>query len=296
MRKQDLDSGIRDRMWKSFYVVGGVAALMVMAVALVEILITFLPGGGRTGPDTMTVVDWFTFLQNHWFLGLRNLGLLNIVMTTLGLPIFLALYGAHRRSQPYAALALIVSLLGVAVFYATNRAFAMLDLSHQYAVATTDSQRVVIAAAGQAMLAVGQSHTPGTFLGFFFSEMAGIIMALVMLQSEVFSKITAFAGLLGSGLLLIFEICSSFVPAAFEVALIFAMGGGLLTMLWYVLIARGLFQLGRGLSPEEERRALRWDHPANANSGMVISKKGHRCVALEKCDAPGANAEYSNGL
>ena len=148
--------------WKSLYKVGGAAALLVVLVALIEIIITFLPGGGRTGPDTVTVIDWFTLLQNHWFLGLRNLGLLNIVMTTLAIPIYFALYGAHWRSnQLYAALALSIALIGVAVFYATNRAFPMLELSHQYAAATTDTQRAMVVAAGQAMLAVGQSHTPG---------------------------------------------------------------------------------------------------------------------------------------
>jgi hypothetical protein len=233
-----------DDNWKSLYPVGGAAALIVVLVALSEILITFLPGGGRTGPDTITVIDWFTLLQNNWFIGLRNLGLLNIVMTTLGIPIFFALYAAHRRSnRPYAALALIISFLGVAVFYATNRAFPLLDLSRQYAAATTDMQRAMVVAAGQAMLSVGQSHTPGTFLGFFLMEVAGIMISVVMLQSKVFSRATAYTGMLGFGLLFIFEICSSFAPVLFDVAILFALGGGLFNLAWYILIARRLFQL-----------------------------------------------------
>jgi hypothetical protein len=50
--------------------------------------------------------------------------------------------------------------------------------------------------------------------------------------------------MLGFALLLIFEICSSFVPALFDVVMIIAMGGGILSMTWYILIARRLFQLG----------------------------------------------------
>ena len=38
------------------------------------------------------------------------------------------------------------------------RAFATLDLSSQYAAATSDSQRAMLTAAGQAMLSVGQRH------------------------------------------------------------------------------------------------------------------------------------------
>jgi len=144
----------------------------------------------------------------------------------------------------YAALAMLISLIGVAVFLATNRAFSMFALSSQYTAATSDAQRAMLAAAGQTVLSVGQSHTPGTFLGFFLSEVAGIIISVVMLRGKVFNKAAAYVGILAFGLLLIFEVCSSFVPALFNVAIVFAGGGGLLSIAWYILIARRLFQLG----------------------------------------------------
>lgn len=246
---QVTDAEIADSNWKSLYKLGGAAALMAVLVGLSEIIITFLPGGGMSS-GAETVIDWFTLFQNNWFLGLRNLGLLNIVLTALAVPIFFALYAAHRRvNQAYAALAMIIAFIGVAAFFATNRAFPMLELSRQYAAATTDAQRSMIAAAGQAMLSVGQSHTPGTFIGFLLTEVAGIVISIVMLRSQVFSKATAYAGILGFGLLLIFEVCSSFVPAL-GVAMLFAMGGGLLSMVWYILVARRLFQFGQGISKE----------------------------------------------
>jgi hypothetical protein len=232
-----------DSNWNSLYKAGGAAALLILLTALAEIFITFLPGGYTTAE---TVIDWFGLLQDNWFLGVRNLGLLNIIMTTLAIPMVFALYVAHRRVNPtYAALAMILSLIGAAVFYATNRAFPMLDLSHQYATAGSDAQRMMIAAAGQAMLSVGQSHVPGTFLGFFLGEMGSIIMAIVMLQGRIFSKATAIVGVVGYGFLFIFDSLSSFVPSAHDVVLIFAMTGGISSMAWYFLVARRLFRLGQ---------------------------------------------------
>ena len=93
------------------------------------------------------------------------------------------------------------------------------------------------------MLAVGQSHTPGTFLAFFLSEIAGILMAMVMLRGKVFSRGTAYAGIIGFGLLFVYEILSSFAPSVHDAILILAMVGGLASMVWYILIARRLFQL-----------------------------------------------------
>lgn len=233
-----------DSNWKSLYKLGGAAALLIVLTALIEIIITFFPGGYTTSE---TVIDWFTLLHNNWFLGLRNLGLLNIVMTALGIPMFFALYTAHRNvNKNFAALAMIISFIGVAVFYATNRAFPMLDLSSRYAAAITEAQRTILEAAGQALLSVGQSHTPGTFLAFFLSEIAGLLMSLVMLRGKVFSPGTASAGIAGFGLLAVFEILSSFVPSSHDAILILAMIGGLSNIAWYILIARRLFQLGQG--------------------------------------------------
>jgi hypothetical protein len=229
--------------WRSLYKVGGAAALGTVLVGLAEILITFLPGGNS---PSETVLDWFTLFQTNWFIGLRNLGLLNIIMTLLGIPVTLAFYGAHRRvNRPFAALAVIISFIGVATFFATNRAFPMLDLSRQYAAATTDAQRAALVAAGQAMLSVGQSHTSGTYLAFFLAEVAGLTMSAVMLRSRVFGKATAYVGLVGYASFLVFEFLASFVTGLSGVAMVFAMIGGLLTLAWNVLIARRLFQLAQ---------------------------------------------------
>jgi hypothetical protein len=227
--------------WTGLYKLGAVTSLLILCTALLEILITFLPGGYASAD---TVVDWFNLLHSNWFLGLRNLGLLNIVMTALSIPMLFALCMTHWKVNPtYSALATIISLMGITVFYATNRAFAMMDLSTQYAAATTDTQKAVLEAAGQALLAVGQSHTPGTFIGFCLSEIAGILISFVMLRGGIFSKLTACTGILGFGMLFIYEICQSFVPALLGIALLFAMIGGILNLVYYGLVARRLFQL-----------------------------------------------------
>jgi hypothetical protein len=244
-----LRSEKQDFTWHGLYKLGGIAALSAVLVGLLEIIITFLPGGNTTQE---TVLDWFLLFRENPFMGLRNLGLLNIFLNILAILIFFALYAAHRKdnNRPYATLAMITSFLGIGVFFATNRAFPMLALSNQYVIATSDAQRAMLEAAGQSMLSVGQGHTPGTFLGFCLTEVAGVMISFVMLRSKIFSKTTAYAGMLGFGFLLVFEFFSSFVSGLSTMAMILAMFGGLLSMAWYVLIARRLFLLGRNASEE----------------------------------------------
>lgn len=231
--------------WRDLYTIGGIAALGTVLVGLVEVGITFLPGGNTS---KSTVFDWFTLFQNNPFMGLRDLGLLNILFYALDVPIFLTLYIAHRKSsQSLAALAMIVSFIGVAVFYATNRAFAMLDISNQFTLATSEGYRSILAAAGQAMLSVGQSHSPGTFIAFFLSESASLLVSVVMLRGKIFSKANIYVGFIGFSFMLIFEVCASFVPALQGVVMTLAMIGGMLSLVWEVLVALKLFQLSRTL-------------------------------------------------
>jgi hypothetical protein len=231
----------KDLGWKRLYRAGAAAALLIVLTVVAEIGITFLPGGS-TSPET--VIDWFASFNESPFMAMRNLGLLNIIMTMLGVPAYLALYGAHRRVRPAGALlAMILAFIGLAVFLACNRAFAMLALSNDYAAATTEAQRTILAAAGEAMLAVGQSHTAGTFLGFFISGLAGLMISVVMLKGGVFSKINAYCGIVAFILLMTFDIVASFIPSAYEAIMLVAMLGGILSLVWYVLIAGRLWQL-----------------------------------------------------
>jgi hypothetical protein len=80
-------------------------------------------------------------------------------------------------------------------------------------------------------------------LAFFFTELSGVLISIVMLSSHLFNKATAYLGIVGFGLLLTFEIFSSFVAGLTMMAMALAIFGGLLSMAWYILIAVRLFQL-----------------------------------------------------
>jgi hypothetical protein len=242
--KLTTNSEARIQSWSRFYRIGAITAFLTVLVMVSEIVITFLPGGGRIAPEDVTILTWFNLFQDNWFLGLRNLGLLNMISAALLLPTALALFGALRVAhEPWAALALIVSVVGATVYFAGNTGFAMSALSRQYAAATTEAQRSAIVAAGQAMLALGESHTPGTFVAFLLLESGALLNSGLMLRSEHFARATAITGLLGGALLLTFEIVSDFIQALFAMSLFIAIAGGLLSLVWYVLVGRDLLRL-----------------------------------------------------
>jgi hypothetical protein len=169
---------------------------------------------------------------------------LNTVNQLISIPVYFALYAAHRKTnKPYALLALIVFLLGTMIFVANNTALPMLDLSRKYSIAI-EPQKTLLAAAGEAMLARGEHGSLGVFFSFLLPTLSAFVISLVMLQGKVFSKANSYVGIIGNALMLVYIVLVTFAPSVKEMAMAFAMPGGLLLVAWMVMLTIRLFRLG----------------------------------------------------
>jgi len=234
-----------DSAWKSLYRVGGVAALIAGVIFRRNLGPEISLFSAQKQPDT--IIDWFTLLQNNRLLGLSYLNLFDIVDYALVGLMFLALYAALRRAnKSYMAIATTLGFVGMAIYFASNTSFSMLSLSDQYAAATTDAQRSLFLAAGQAVLAINNPGAiyqgTGIYVSFLLLAVAGLMVSAVMLRSSIFGRVTAYVGILASAFDLAYCITFAFVPAM-TVYLLSA--AGLLLMVWHILIGRRLYQLGR---------------------------------------------------
>jgi hypothetical protein len=237
-----MELDVNRKNWKTLYRIGAVCAFLVLLVMVTEMFLTALPDGART---PLTITGWFDLFNRNWFMGMRNLGLINIIATTLMIPVFFSIFGLHRKeNSAFAGLSLIIFIAGYAIFMADNTSFPMLELSRKYAIADLESKRILLAA-GESLLAKGSSHTPGTFPGFFLAEAAGILFCIIMLQGKVFSKATGIVGIIAFGFMFLFEVSSSFIHALYDISIVFAMMGGILTFVWYVMIGLRLLKVSR---------------------------------------------------
>jgi len=141
-------------------------------------------------------------------------------------------------------IALTLALLGIGVFLATNNPFSMFSLSNQYATALTDAERSTLLASGQALLSNTNQRAVGGFnMGLFMVSAAGLMVSSVMLQSNSFSRTTAFVGILAHGLSLADYLRQALTSSAI-VALLVILPNALCLVIWYVLVGRRLYQLG----------------------------------------------------
>jgi hypothetical protein len=236
---------------KTLYQIAAAAALIALLVALADVVITFFPQGAAPDPGMGAAIDWFMLFQRSSLMGLRGLGLFNIFNMLCTSVVVFALYTAHQRiSSSFTTLVAMLYLAAAIIYIANNVALPMAALSEKYAAATSEVQRSVIAAAGEALLARGEDFTPGSFPGFSLSELALIAMSILMLRARLFSRLSATIGLIGFALLTLFTIWSTFIPSFYDVAMLIAMVGGLLSLAWYFLIALRFFRLAQSTSEQ----------------------------------------------
>ncbi len=237
MINQVTDAEPTDSLWSSLYTIGGAAALFGVAMIPVQLFVFI------TWPPPDTALGWFALFQSNKLAGLLAFEGLFVVNAVFGIATTLALYVALRRfNESWMAIALGLGLLEAVAFIAARPAMEMLFLSDQYAAAATEAQRALLLAAGEAQWAT--FHGTAFHVGYNIFSIYFLIVPLVMLRSNVFGKVTVFTGILAAllnwglyvpGLGLYLSILSVF-PLA----------------LWDILVARKLFQLGRGkVSPLE---------------------------------------------
>ena len=228
--------------WKDFYKLAGIAALLIVLVGVLDIFLSIITGEAKAN-HIVTVSEWFDLFQSNRISALSNLGLINIITLTLGIPIYLALFNLHRKSNPaFVGLSAIFFFIGTAVYFSSNTIFSMLALSNQYALAS-EVQKPLLEAAGRAALSMGADLTPGTFMGLLLTQIAGIIITFIMLRGIIFSRWTAGFGLFGYSCMVVFFSITAFVPSIFYTAMMISMLGGLSLMAYHILFARKLIQL-----------------------------------------------------
>jgi hypothetical protein len=234
---------MKNTRWKRLYWAGAVAPLIAIAFYLFEFSIVIV---GE--PYPATIGGWYALAQRSRLLALWYLNALDMISFALLGIMFLALYAALRHVRPSEmSVSLYFALLGAVVFIVPRTLhLSLLPLSERYAAATTETQRTIYLAAGEAMAQVSTT-TPQT-LGFLFMAVAGLVVSIVTLQARSsggdapLGRPAAYVGIVGFLAALANYISWLLAPA---VAAVVMPINGLLWFAWWIMVSVGLFKLAK---------------------------------------------------
>jgi len=222
---------------KSLYMIGGVSAILQL-VAILSFSIVL----GMLGPKPVSAEEYFAIFQKSRLEAFLRGDILLLVLIGLYLGTFPALYVALRRFSPiYAALATVFTLIAVSGTFANESTFSLFHLGEKYMIAT-EAQRAQLVAAGEAVIASDMWNSTAAYMGGILLQGSGVMISVIMLRSKDFSKVTAYAGLLGNGLDLIQHLIHHFAPT---IATSISMFMGLFYFVWFPMLAWDFFKLSR---------------------------------------------------
>jgi hypothetical protein len=220
-----------DSRWRSLYRIGAVAAVISIVVIPFTIVAFFV---WPLWPDNILAV-----IQEDWLSGLMGLDFGYLLSSILSVPFFLVLYVTLKEvDEGWALIALTLGLLGLVCLVPARPIPEMFALSDQYAAAATDAERAAYLTAGESMLT--HFHGMVYHAHYILGSASLLISSFLMLRSNTFSSAIAYVGIVTN--IVVFGL---YVPV---VGVYISMLSVVGYLIWYILIARILIQLGWGNS------------------------------------------------
>lgn len=196
--------------------------------------------------------EWFALLRAAPFVGMTLLGLIDVMNYGLLALVFLSLFAALRKTDPVAmSMATLFGFFGFVIYLTSNQAFGMLTLSEKYFSASSAQAQASYLAAGEALLAMDGSGAVYSGLAYlaslFFVLLGGLIVSIIMLRSQLFSKATGVVGILANSLALLIFPAMALFPAILWLPPSLSAP---FRLTWYVLIAYHLIKLANAEAKE----------------------------------------------
>lgn len=225
-----------------FYRLAAIAMTCVVLLTLTDLVFGTMTAGFAAVPET--AVGRFEEFESSVVMGLYHLDLLNMVINSLTAIGFLGLSLAHLKERPLmTGFAVLLFIAGLLVFISNNTALPMMTIASRYNESTDAVYRAALSGAGEALLARGEHGSPAMFLCMSFMVTAGIIVSWQMLKGSLFKSAAGVIGLISNSSLLIYLILMAFVPGVEGAAMLIVAPGGILAIVWQVLVARKFYLL-----------------------------------------------------
>jgi len=214
--------------WSPLYRLGAFSAIAMLILIPVQMAVFVL------WPLPLSVEAWFARFNENALVGLLNMDVLLILDWVFTVLVFLALVALARAAHPaWLAIATTFELLAAAAYFTSTGAFEMLALSSRYPVAASETERVVLLAAGETVLGAWQGT--GFVIATVLSAIALLILSVVLMRTGALGRAIPVLGIA-------MGITAIVPPNAGMVGLVFSLLYLLPFVAWLVLVARALFR------------------------------------------------------
>jgi hypothetical protein len=131
---------------------------------------------------------------------------------------------------------------GISIFFANNTGFAILSLSKQYATAGSESERIILESSCRSLIAL--FNVNAFMISYVIVSGAWLVISMVMLKSRIFTRFTAYSGIIAGGSAIVAEVFENTSRSLYEVAIALYFAAMVFLFIWVLLTGRRLLRIG----------------------------------------------------
>lgn len=227
-----------EKQWSKFYRVSAWAALAQLAIIIVYSIIT-----GVIGIKPSNEHEFFMLAEESLLKTVLVSDLPLLPMLTLYFITFLALWKLLKDlSEPWVVLCVAFTYIAVVLAIVSNTDFALMHLALEYIYHSTSDSKEFILASAKALVANNMWNSTTGFFSGILLQGSGVLISFIMLKSNKFRKLTAYAGIWGNGFDLIQHLLHYLMPAFANVLLMIS---GIGYFIWFLFLGLDLLKIGK---------------------------------------------------
>jgi hypothetical protein len=220
-----------DFNWKKLYKVAGISALVIVLIIPVQVVVFSL------FPPPEDSIGFIQLFHDNWLLGLLSLDLLYYFNNGFLVVFYLGLFASMRKVDFSGMLiALVLGLIGIAIYYVSSIGFEMLAVSKQYFQTESIEFKQQLIAIGHGLILRYKGTAFDVY--YVFNAIALILIAKTMFKSVEFGKTAAIWGLIAG----IFMIIPS---TAGTIGLIFSLISLIPWIVFSVIVGRKMLIMAK---------------------------------------------------
>ena len=204
--------------------------------------------GGEISSAPDSAAGWIDLMQTQPLLGLTLLNALDLINIALIGIIFISIVVVLWNERPYLmGMAALMTICAVIYFFFTNQAFAFYRLSQEI-IHLDSSQQALYYDQAETLLKLHFSnhYAPGSiYPSYLLITLAGLFLGIQMLNSNTFTILCAWMGILANAIALTYWGFHFLLP---EFEFIAPAISAIFLLVWYILIGLQLLKLVKSSS------------------------------------------------
>ena len=218
-----------DPRWNSLYTIAGIAAIISILVIALG-FVTYFIWPYTPGQDSAENI--LVLLHDDPLGGLISLDLFLFIGNLFSLALYVSL---RQVDEGIALLALAVGLIGLVLLIPARPILELVHLSQAYMATASETEQAQIVDSAATLLALFDGI--GWYMNTLLGGLSLLTSSILMLRSRLYSKATAYVGIATN-----LVLCGFVIPPISLLMLFLCLPG---YIIWYILLARRFFQLGR---------------------------------------------------